>query len=165
MLRITSCLGKGLSELLALFGSSDTALEFMAPCWLRAAQDCNARAEARFHEILAADREMTGSGALLAARDVWSHAYRSPLIERGYAKTGIVAGKPLQPNVLLVDRAASLLRSNVPKEDVALETQEAQQLLKGIYSMPNKTEARPSSLKCGAYVTLAAVVLTLFPKP
>ncbi|CAE7868797.1 unnamed protein product, partial [Symbiodinium microadriaticum] len=117
------------------------------PAFCSLDQDCNARAEARFHEILAADREMTGSGALLAARDVWSHAYRSPLIERGYAKTGIVAGKPLQPNVLLVDRAASLLRSNVPKEDVALETQEAQQLLKGIYSMPNKTEVCPECRK------------------
>ncbi|CAE7038792.1 unnamed protein product [Symbiodinium sp. CCMP2592] len=90
---------------------------------------------------------MTGSGALLAARDVWSHAYRSPLIERGYAKTGILAGKPLQPNVLLVDRAPSLLRSNVPKAEVALETKEAKQLLKGIYSMPNKTEVCPECNK------------------
>ena len=44
-------------------------------------------------------------------------------------------------NTLLVDRAAELVHSNMPRKDVALETKAAQGLLDGIYTSPNWTEA------------------------
>ena len=37
---------------------------------------------------------MSPLGALLAARDTWAHAYRSPLIEPGYKRTGLAPGRP-----------------------------------------------------------------------
>ncbi|CAE7253259.1 unnamed protein product, partial [Symbiodinium sp. CCMP2456] len=104
-------------------------------------QDCNAAAEARFHKLVASGHDMSPLGALHAARDVWDHSYCSPLIERGYKKTGIVAKSALQRNTLLVDRAPELMRSKVPKKEVALETAEAASLLPGAYTIPNRTEA------------------------
>ena len=75
---------------------------------------------------------------------VFEHAYRKPFILHGFENVGLKAESKLNRSKLLVDRAAEIMKRNVPKADVAIETPEGEAVLQIPYTLPT------TMASCGA---------------